>query len=190
VTCSRWLSGAGWLTTTAIDTVLHGLLTLEQLQVLEGGREVDFSFSWREVARLPSCCRRSAAPKGPDHDGKKAQAAAEAEGETGCQQIGQQRAPRPSSPGHSQRGDLRGRVDPPRRDLFVPVRRPRADPEQEQHDEGVGVVRGQHAEQPADRNQGSLKDSGGGSGATYRKGGASRPWHRSKGPRPRQRTPS
>ena len=42
----------GPLTTTAIDTVLHGLLTPEQLKLFEGGREVDFSFSWREVARL------------------------------------------------------------------------------------------------------------------------------------------
>lgn len=42
----------GPLTTTTIDRVLHGLLTPEQLEVFEGGREVDFSFSWRQVARL------------------------------------------------------------------------------------------------------------------------------------------
>ena len=42
----------GPLATTTIDKVLRDLLNPEQLEVFEGGREVDFSFSWRDVARL------------------------------------------------------------------------------------------------------------------------------------------
>ncbi len=44
--------GFGPLSADDTDAVLRSLVTEEQLAVFRGGREVDFSFTWREVARL------------------------------------------------------------------------------------------------------------------------------------------
>ena len=45
-------AGFGPLGADRVETILKGLLTEDQLTEFQHGKEIDFSFTWRDVARL------------------------------------------------------------------------------------------------------------------------------------------